>query len=79
MSSSSLNIIIHRLFWWRNFLLPHQLKKARMRKSEEIPQCYFHLTFSHSHLFCLVVSLPMPLNSMTQKILDKGHLPIAIS
>lgn len=79
MSSSSLNIILHRLFWRRKFLLPHQLKKAHMRKSEEIPQCYFHLTFSHSALFCLVVSLPLPLNSMTQKILDKRHLPIAIS
>lgn len=43
-----------------------------MRKSEEIPQFYFHLTFCHSGNFCLVVSLHMPLNSMTQKSLKKG-------
>ena len=48
MSSSSLNIIFHEELELRKFLLPHQLKKAHMRKSEEIPQCYFHLAFSHS-------------------------------
>lgn len=37
----------------REFLLPHQLDKAHMRKSEEIHQCDCHLTFSHTALFCL--------------------------
>lgn len=40
----------------REFLLPHQLEKAHMRKSEEIHQCDCHLTFIHPALFCLAVS-----------------------